>query len=265
MQKGRSHEALKHALNSAFSGFFSYEDAGYLGAASLVPTLPISKTEKQRFLDRLSTYCQLKHADVIAGECAEIGGDILVKDITLQELEALLISTADSAGAESSLASGYARHHIKTGDYKALLIANEVYDSLPSLSTPAEDVRALGEVLETDFNFSIDYLFNATREQILSRISALRKELSPKDNLLIYYAGYGTYDRELGMGFWQPIDAEPTQDFTWIDTDRLSKRLSTFSARNILVVADSCFSGAVLEEPTLSLVMLQKMLGLSRA
>ena len=47
------------------------------------------------------------------------------------------------------------------------------------------------------------------------------------------------------MGFWQPVDAKPDQDFTWIDTNRLSKRLSTFTSRNILVVADSCFSGAV--------------------
>ena len=88
-------------------------------------------------------------------------------------------------------------------------------------------------------------MINGSREKILSKISGLREGLRPEDSLLIYYAGHGTYDRDLNMGFWQPVDAKPDQDFTWIDTNRLSKRLSTFTSRNILVVADSCFSGAV--------------------
>ena len=61
----------------------------------------------------------------------------------------------------------------------------------------------------------------------------------------MYFAGHGTFDRELQMGYWQPGEADPEGDYTWIETARVARTLSGFKSRNILVVADSCFSAAV--------------------
>ena len=61
-------------------------------------------------------------------------------------------------------------------------------------------------------------LLNAERRTILGALEDLRQELGPDDRLLIYYAGHGEIDPVTEEGFWQPVDAEPGRQFTWIAT-----------------------------------------------
>ena len=42
--------------------------------------------------------------------------------------------------------------------------------------------------------------------------------LTETDNLLIYYAGHGTLDGD--VGFWQGIDAEPSYEDNWVSQFR---------------------------------------------
>ena len=42
-----------------------------------------------------------------------------------------------------------------------------------------------------------------------------------------------------------PKDAELDNDFNWFDTDRLIPKLDNSKSRNILIVADSCYSGTI--------------------
>ena len=52
-----------------------------------------------------------------------------------------------------------------------------------------------------------------------------RKKLTKEDNLLIYYAGHGQYDKETNTGYWQPIDAEEEADTQWIPNERITSIL----------------------------------------
>ncbi len=132
------------------------------------------------------------------------------------------------------------------GQYRVLIIANQSYDHLTDLSTPRNDAALVGKVLENRFGASVEYLTDATRVEILSALNRYRRELTLTDNFILYYAGHGIYDEELKVGYWQPVDGTPDEDYTWIETDRVSRTLSGFQSRNALVIADSCYSGSVL-------------------
>ena len=59
------------------------------------------------------------------------------------------------------------------------------------------------------------------------------------------YAGHGQIDPATDQGFWQPVNAEPGNDFTWISNDDLKRYLRAMPAKHVLVIADSCFSGSL--------------------
>ena len=41
------------------------------------------------------------------------------------------------------------------------------------------------------------------------------------------------------------MDSRVDEDYTWVDTDRISRTMSGFKSRNALVIADSCYAGSV--------------------
>ena len=92
------------------------------------------------------------------------------------------------------------------GKYEVLIIANESYQSLVDLKTPQADALAVGAALKNRFGAHVEYLFNATRVEMLAALNRYRKELEPSDNFILYYAGHGIYDEELNIGYWQPVD-----------------------------------------------------------
>ena len=47
------------------------------------------------------------------------------------------------------------------------------------------------------------------------------------------------------MGHWLPTDAEPDNSANWISTVAITDVLNTMNAMHILVIADSCYSGAM--------------------
>lgn len=134
---------------------------------------------------------------------------------------------------------------IDFGGYYALVIGNENYARLPKLDTAQEDAQAVAQVLTQKFNFKVTLLQNATRYQILTELNRLRQTLTEKDNLLIYYAGHGELDRANLRGHWLPVDAEPDSDANWISNVAITDILNAMSAKHVMVVADSCYSGSM--------------------
>lgn len=131
------------------------------------------------------------------------------------------------------------------GNYYALVIGNEKYSKLPSLDTAAVDAKAVAKVLTDRYGFKVSLLINATRYQTLSELNKMRAQLTEKDNLLIYYAGHGELDRVNLRGHWLPVDAEPNSDANWISSVAVTDILNAMSAKHVLVVADSCYAGAM--------------------
>lgn len=131
------------------------------------------------------------------------------------------------------------------GDYHALLIGNNTYQKLPHLDTAINDAKGIAEVLKKQYGFKTKVLLNATRYDILKALNEYRKTLTEKDNLLIYYAGHGILDEVNDRGHWLPVDAEPDSSANWISVQNVTDQLKIIAAKHVLVVADSCYSGAL--------------------
>ena len=137
------------------------------------------------------------------------------------------------------------RLSIDFGKYYALIIGNNEYQALPRLSSPVADATALAELLKTRYHFQTTLLTNASRYQILSALNKLRESLTEKDNLLLYFAGHGELDEVNQRGNWLPVDAERDSNANWIPTTAITDILNIMRARQVLVVVDSCYAGAL--------------------
>ena len=66
--------------------------------------------------------------------------------------------------------------------------------------------------------------------------------MTAKDNLLVYYAGHGTVRND--KGYWQPVDAD-FEMTNWLSPAIDQDVLLDHPARRMLILADSCYSGAL--------------------
>ncbi len=133
----------------------------------------------------------------------------------------------------------------RAGTYHALIIGNNDYANLPKLETAVKDAQDLANVLRSLYGFQVKLLLNATREQVMRNISEYRRTLDDSANLLIYYAGHGELDRDAGRAYWLPVDAEKDNKANWISADDVTGDLRAMPPRHVIVIADSCYSGAM--------------------
>lgn len=131
------------------------------------------------------------------------------------------------------------------GRFHALVIGNNEYRMLPRLETAAGDAEAVAALLKQRYGYTVTLLLNADRYAILAALNRIREDLTEDDNLLIYYAGHGELDRVNNRGHWLPVDAEPTSTANWISNIQITDVLNAMTVRQILVVADSCYSGTL--------------------
>ncbi len=152
------------------------------------------------------------------------------------------VAAGDGSPAASRLPSG-----VQLGRYHAIVIGNNSYQSgsFAPLQSAVNDATAVAQVLRDRYGYDARLLLNATRFQILSALNDAREALGPDDNLLVYYAGHGDLATDARQGYWIPTDGQPGMPNTWISNTAVSEVLETMKARHVLVVADSCYSGAM--------------------
>jgi uncharacterized protein len=137
---------------------------------------------------------------------------------------------------------------IMIGNYYALVIGiNNYHPPLATLKTAVDDAKAVGNLLHDRYAFKVTYLLdqNATRFNILDALSKYRNALGENDNLLIYYAGHGVSDREAQKAYWLPVDADSGTSPNRIIADDLTTGVRVLPSRHVLIVSDSCYSGAL--------------------
>jgi hypothetical protein len=158
--------------------------------------------------------------------------------------DAITLERSEDAGtaAPSSVAEPVARDY---GRYFALVIGNNDYRSFPDLRTAVKDAGAVAATLEAEYGFNVTLLTNATRTDIYGQLAKLRGEVGPADNLLVYYGGHGWLDQDVDEGYWLPVDAEEDNPANWISSSNLISEIRRSSAKHLLIVADSCFSGTL--------------------
>jgi hypothetical protein len=131
------------------------------------------------------------------------------------------------------------------GKFHALVIGNNQYQHFPNLLSARFDAQETADLLHDKYGFQTTVLIDATRYDMLSALNKLREEMTEDDNLLVYYAGHGELDQVNLRGYWLPVDAEPNSTTNWISNIAITDILNAMSAKHILVVADSCYSGSL--------------------
>jgi uncharacterized caspase-like protein len=121
---------------------------------------------------------------------------------------------------------------------------------MESLDTPANDAREIAQLLKERYGFQVQLLLDATREQIMVALHDAKRTLTPQDSLLIYYAGHGDVDTTSGRAFWLGVEADRDTRAGWLEADHIRAKIKEMSAKHVLLVADSCFSGAITHPKT---------------
>lgn len=135
--------------------------------------------------------------------------------------------------------------NIDFGNYHALIIGINDYKYLPKLQTAVNDAQALADVLKRNYGFNVKLLINPNRTDIISSFSYLRRTMTGKDNLLIYYAGHGWLDKQAEEGYWLPVDATQDNEANWVSNATITSSIRVLAAKHIMVIADSCYSGSL--------------------
>ena len=142
---------------------------------------------------------------------------------------------------------------IDAGTNYALIIAVSDYNdrTIGDLhNVPIDDANKLAKVLTNRYTFSeanITQLNNPTRSEIMRTWTDVNKIVGENDNLLIFYAGHGHYNKGKKMGYWWPKDAEKQYDDNWIYNDQIISKIQDSKAKHVLLIADACFSGSIFE------------------
>lgn len=145
------------------------------------------------------------------------------------------------------------------GQNFALIIGNADYPqstNLPQLKTAAKDAREIDHVLTERYGFKghTRVLINATRAQMIDALYEVTKAIGAHDNLVIYYAGHGATDQTNKRSYWLPVDADSKNPTNWISDREVGGWISETLARHVLIVADSCYSGAMTRGSSTQLV-----------
>jgi Caspase domain len=157
--------------------------------------------------------------------------------------------------------------NVTVGRFYALVIGNDSYQYVRSLKTAAADAHAIESTLREQYGFDTRLLLNASRQDIFQAISYYRRNIEQNDNLVIYYAGHGYFDREADKAYWLPVDARREDSANWISADDITSNVRAVPARHVIIVSDSCYSGTLYRdlgvavgEPIARDRFLQKML-----
>lgn len=138
------------------------------------------------------------------------------------------------------------------GRYFALIIGNSDYENLRPLETPVADGLRLAQVLQDNYEFSLQLVNNGDDVAMLRALNQLNEVLREEDNLLVFYSGHGNRrsSATYNSGYWLPINAQaPPDDTFWVPTEQVAGHLARLKAKRILVIADSAFAGLLADNP----------------
>ena len=95
-------------------------------------------------------------------------------------------------------------------------------------------------------------LTNPTRSGLIAAFEKMSATVTPKDNILIFYAGHGFYDEKTELGYWLPADAVKKDRSSWFPNTILRDYIRGIQAKHTLLIADACFSGGIFKTRALA-------------
>lgn len=132
----------------------------------------------------------------------------------------------------------------------ALVVGVEKYSDLPDARFAERDARAVRSHLLALGYPERNVIFltgaKAVRSSLEKYVEAwLPRNVTGNSQVFVYFSGHGAPDVKTGQAFLVPWDGDPKfLDNTGYPLKRLYEKLSGLKAKRIVVVLDSCFSGA---------------------
>lgn len=129
---------------------------------------------------------------------------------------------------------------------KALLFATNEYNSWNDLNNPVYDAKTIAEELEKYYGFEVEIVLNPTYKEVLSKIKAYtRKDFGKYDQLFIFFAGHGQFDKSFKEGYVVCKDSEKEDETksTYIAHSNLRTYINNIPCNHIFLTMDVCFGG----------------------
>ncbi len=136
----------------------------------------------------------------------------------------------------------------KLGKSYALIFATNEYEHYDKLRNPLNDAEDLGKTLREDYGFEVDIRPNMKLEDVFNTLLEYqeKKKFEPNDQLLIFFAGHGTYKpKPDDMGYIiahdSPQNGVPIR--IYLSFSDLAKMVNGIDCQHILLVLDVCQGG----------------------
>ena len=123
--------------------------------------------------------------------------------------------------------------------------------SLRDLKNAKKDVLDVFDKFCKDYGFKRErsvLLFDstATRSAILAALLHITQLADGSDNIVVYYAGHGTYSDSTATGVWIPSDARKDNFLTYVSYgDLMNDFVGQCEARHVVIFNDACFGGTM--------------------
>ncbi len=145
--------------------------------------------------------------------------------------------------------------------YRALIMGVSKYQyedaRLQSLDRPASDAQQIYDLITQHYTFEpadVILLKDPTRHDIIEALDKLSQLTGEKDNLLVFYAGHGYWDKQRELGYWLPSDAKQESRSNWISNSDIKDNLAMASikSKHTLLITDACFGGSIFKSRSMT-------------
>ena len=236
-EAGNYEAAFEKSLQASELGYTNLDSRGYQMASLLLPHVKPDQLGQKKLHEFLKAHCNQNPLVLDYSQC----GSINASPKEFKNYPELM-----SVGTDHAKITYKSEAQLNPGRYKALIITNQNYTDWEQLETPINDGKALGTLLNAQYDFEVTYLNDATRRETLRAIYDQAKSIEFSDHFLLFYAGHGLIDRATDTAYWIPSDAPRDFQPDWISSDEIMNALKAVNARHVLLIADSCYSGKLL-------------------
>jgi hypothetical protein len=132
------------------------------------------------------------------------------------------------------------------GTDRAIIFATNIYDSFSELVNPVIDATTIAEELQSNYYVQTELIVNPSLKEIIEKIREYAKlTYSPKDNLLVFFAGHGIYDEVFKEGYVISRDSksDDVAKTSYLSHSNLRTMINNIPCNHILLVMDVCFGG----------------------
>lgn len=132
----------------------------------------------------------------------------------------------------------------------ALVIGIERYRDVVAATGARHDAERIADMMRTTFGVRDDHMRvllddRATRTDITKQVRWLQQNVTAGGRIYVYFSGHGAPDPTSGVSYIVPYDGDPQYlGESAIKMADILSDLEKTKAKDVLAMADSCFSGA---------------------